>query len=171
MIAGLVIPPERIGTGQSFFASTRAVTGTIASKFTICNFAGRCSDHASVASIYLAIYNGRLKTNLPRDVSSYVLDAGLPQSSLPQVLSTLSNGTVAALQNVPGMNSTIIAAFQAGQKRAWSASLSTVYLSALAFGGTALILSFFARDVDQYLTSFVNKTVSHQATRQDLEKD
>ena len=33
VVAGLVIPPERIGTGQAFFASTRAVAGTLASKF------------------------------------------------------------------------------------------------------------------------------------------
>jgi hypothetical protein len=32
VIAGLVIPPENIGSGQAFFASTRAVSGTIASK-------------------------------------------------------------------------------------------------------------------------------------------
>lgn len=32
VVAGLVIPPETIGTGQAFFSSTRAVTGTISSK-------------------------------------------------------------------------------------------------------------------------------------------
>ena len=32
VIAGLVVPPEHIGSGSAFFASTRAVTGTIASK-------------------------------------------------------------------------------------------------------------------------------------------
>lgn len=32
VIAGLVIPPEVIGSGQAFFASARAVSGTIVSK-------------------------------------------------------------------------------------------------------------------------------------------
>lgn len=31
---GLVIPPENMGSGQAFFASTRAVSGSIASKYT-----------------------------------------------------------------------------------------------------------------------------------------
>ena len=34
VVAGLVIPPENIGTGQAFFASSRAISGTIASKYT-----------------------------------------------------------------------------------------------------------------------------------------
>lgn len=32
VVAGLVIPPENIGSGQAFFASSRAVSGEIASE-------------------------------------------------------------------------------------------------------------------------------------------
>lgn len=32
VVATLVVPPENIGSGSAFFASTRAVSGTIASK-------------------------------------------------------------------------------------------------------------------------------------------
>lgn len=32
VVAGLVIPPENIGTGQAFFASSRATSGTVASE-------------------------------------------------------------------------------------------------------------------------------------------
>lgn len=108
---------------------------------------------------------------MPRTVTSYAINAGLPQSSIPTLLGKLSNGTNAAFQSVPAINSTIIAAVQAGQKRAWSSSLSTVYLSSLAFGGTALILAFFAVDVDQYLTDFVNKTVTKSKSAPKSEED
>jgi hypothetical protein len=33
LVAGLVVPPEDIGTGQGFFSSSRAVGGTIAGKY------------------------------------------------------------------------------------------------------------------------------------------
>ena len=116
-------------------------------------------------SIYLAIYNGKLSTNMPSKVTAAVLAAGLPETSVPQMLRAATNGTAAAFRAVPGANATIIAAAQAGRKSAWAASFSTVYLSTIAFGATALIISWFATDISEFMTSFVNKTVEQGKQR------
>jgi hypothetical protein len=153
LIAGLVVPPNQIGTAQAFFASCRAVASSIAS------------------SIYLAIYNSRVSSTMPVQISSRALTAGLPQDSLPQLMRALANNTAAALQAVPGSNPIIIAAAQAGQKRAWAMSLQTVYLSSIAFGGLAILTSLLASSIDKYLTGFVNKTVDHQGVNKKVVLD
>ena len=147
LVAGLVVPPKQIGSAQAFFASCRAVASSIAS------------------SIYLAIYNGRLSSTMGPQVSSRVLEAGLPESSLPQLMAALSNSTAGAIAAVPGSSTAIAAAAQAGQKRAWAMSLQTTYLSSIAFGGLAIVVTLLATSVDKYLTGFVNKTVDHQGTK------
>jgi uncharacterized membrane protein len=93
----------------------------------------------------------------------------LPTSSVPTLLGQLSNGTTAAFESVPGVNSAVLAAIGAGTKSAYAASFKTVYLSTLAFGLTALIVSFFTTDIDKFLTSFVNKTVSGKDVHADKE--
>jgi CHASE2 domain-containing sensor protein len=80
------------------------------------------------------------------------------------LLGQLAN-TTSTFEQVPSVNSNIIAAINDGRMSAYAASFSTVYLSSLAFGGTALILSWFVTDINKYLTSFVNKTVAGRSMR------
>ncbi|KIW01131.1 uncharacterized protein PV09_07417 [Verruconis gallopava] len=141
VMAGLVVPPEKIGVAQAFHGSTRAVTATVA------------------VAIYLAVFDGRITVDLPREVVSFATSAGLPSSSTTDLLLGVANGTTAALEAVPGMNKTILAAVGAGTKRGYAMSLSTTYLTSLAFGGLALITCFFIKDISEYLTLFVNKKV------------
>lgn len=89
---------------------------------------------------------------------------------MPALLGELANGTAAAYVTVQGVNSTILAAIGEGTKSAYAASFKTVYLSTLAFGFTALIVSFFTTDINEYMTSFVNKTVSGKDMHANSEK-
>jgi len=147
LVAGLVVPPKQIGSAQAFFASCRAVASSIAS------------------SVYLAIYNGRLDQTMVPQVSSRAVSAGLPESSIPQLMTALTNGTAQALAAVNGSTPAIIEAARAGRERAYAMSLQTTYLSSIAFGGLAIVVSLLATDVDKYLTGFVNKTVDHKGEK------
>lgn len=98
---------------------------------------------------------------MPGEVSSSVVAAGFPSENLPQLFQAVAKGTAAALDAVPGMNSIVRAALVTAQKRVYSTSFATVYLTSLAFGGIALIACFFTtNDIDAYFTNFLNKTVS-----------
>lgn len=115
-----------------------------------------------LASIYLSIFSDRLTVFLPERITPAVVQAGLPESSLPILFKTISSQNRTAIASVPGMNATIQGVLEVATKTAYSSALKTVYLSSLSFGGAALIVSFFASDVDKYMTSYVNKRVVPQ---------
>ena len=110
-------------------------------------------------SIYVAIYSDRLTSILPKDIASYTTDAGLPESSLPDLFNATAVGTPEALNSVPGMNGTILTALNEGTMAAYKSSFRVVYLASLAFGAISIISALFVRDISQYLTNFVNKRI------------
>jgi hypothetical protein len=114
-------------------------------------------------SIYVAIFSNELTADLPKEIVPAVVGAGLPVGSVPLLFEAVSNGTSTALNAVPGINPGIIAALKIATKTAYSSSFKIVYLSSLGFGGFAVAASFFAKNVDQFLTDFVNKTVVNKS--------
>ena len=126
---------------QGFFTSTRAVTGTIA------------------LSIYVCVFTNKLTTFLPAEIVPAVEEAGLPASSITALFAAMAKGTTAALEAVPGINATIMAAYALATQDAYMHAFKVVYLSSIAFTAVAITASIFVTDVDKYMTNFVNKTI------------
>lgn len=110
-------------------------------------------------SIYLAIYSDRLTVFLPQEVVPAVSSAGLPASSIPDLLTAIANGTAAALEEVPGMTDGVLDALALATKLAYVHAFKIMYLATLAFTGIGLVAAFFITDVDAFLTNYVNKTI------------
>lgn len=110
-------------------------------------------------SIYVSIYQARLKVVLPRDITRAVENAGLPESSLPALFDAIANGTTSALNAVPGMNDTILTAVDTGNKMGYHASYKLTFLVSIAFGCLAIFASCFLQDVSHLLTNDINKKI------------
>lgn len=155
---GLVHHPRDLGLANGFLGSVRNTVGTVSGTAPFRRFFLFFTDSHQV-SIYVAILDRRLAANLPVDVSSAVVKAGLPRSEVPAVLAAVANGTAAALEAVPGMNTIIEAAVADGVKTAYSSSFRTVYLASLAFGALAIIAALFSENIDHLLTGYVSRRI------------
>ena len=110
-------------------------------------------------SIYLTIYSNELTQHLVPDITTAVEEAGLPAKSVPDLVLAIGNGTTTALESVPGMNKTILEALALATNQAYAHAFKIVYLATLGFTAIGFIAAFFIKDVDEYLTTYVNKTI------------
>jgi hypothetical protein len=117
------------------------------------------ADYA-IVSIYVAVLSRRVAINLPKDVSSAAISAGLPSASVPAALEAVANGTAAALEAVPGINPAIEAAIANGVKTAYADSFKIVYLVTIAFSGIAFIAALFTSDIDSLLNDYVSRRIA-----------
>lgn len=125
-----------IGIGTGVGATMRGVVATLGS------------------TIYVVVLQNRLATTIPHEVPAALVKAGLPVSSIPAFIKTLSTGTFAT---VPGVTTTIISAGEMAYKQAQVLAYRTVFLTTLAFSGPILILSFFYPNFDNKMS---NQTVA-----------
>lgn len=112
---------------------------------------------SSVAStIYVVILTNRLSITIPAQVPPALIKAGLPASSVESFLAAMTTGSFEGIQ---GLTPQIIEIGVAAYKNASAAAYRTVFLSTIAFSGTALILSCFCPNVDDRMTSMVATTL------------
>ncbi|KAE8353465.1 siderophore iron transporter [Aspergillus coremiiformis] len=128
---------EDIGLASGFLGSAKSVGGTIAT------------------AIYVAILNNRLSITIPANVSAAATKAGLPQSSLTDLLKAVSSSSDTAMNAVPGINPHVTSAVMDAVRTANSQSFRTVFLVTVAFGGMSLVAALFSVDVDERLNNEV----------------
>lgn len=149
-LAPLALPSEDIGSALGALGSIR-------------------SGGASVATaIYSTILMNKLDALVPSAVVAAALNAGLPQSSVSSLLDSLSSGT---MQNVPGINPSIIAAVAVAKASAAANAFRYVWYAVIAFACVALCVSVMTIDYGVYLTDDVARKMHGQMTgvREDSE--
>ncbi|KAJ6106141.1 hypothetical protein N7512_009658 [Penicillium capsulatum] len=144
----LYCKPEDIGLASGFLGAAKQVAGTIAT------------------AIYAAILNNGVADNLPVDVSKAALDAGLPKSSVAQLVKAVSEGAASAME-VPGAGEKVIAAATEAAKTAYAHSFRTVFLVSIAFGSLSMIAALGSVSVDDKLNNVVAAKLSGAGASQE----
>lgn len=85
--------------------------------------------------------------------------AGLPETSITDLMTAISAGTPDALQAVPGMNDKILAVTNDTVSDSYSASYAYVYYFCVALGCLSIIAAACMRDMDCYLTEHVSRQI------------
>ncbi|KAI8627941.1 trichothecene efflux pump [Xylariaceae sp. FL1651] len=143
----LIIEPQDIGLATGVLGSIRALGGAVAQ------------------ALYSSILATKLAELTPTYVSNAAVSAGLPQSSLKQLLAVIATGD---FSGVPGINSGIISAVAGALKAAYADSFRLVFLVTIPFSVLLIIGSCFVPDMDRFLSRNVAKKL--QRRRKDVEE-
>ena len=135
---------QEIGTAGDIGASVRSGIATI------------CQ------TIYIVALTSQLRKSIPAKVSAAAISAGLPTSSVINLLMAYGIGTPAAFSVIPGIGPQILAAAASkADKEASSKGYRVIYLTSIAFSGLAVLLSFFVKDVEDRMTSQIATILAH----------
>lgn len=150
----LSTPHHLIATATAATTSTRAVGATV---FT---------------AIYSAALSTRLESYIPRYIAKAVSNAGLPESSIGPFIKAVTGGAPEAMQQVPGVNATIIEAGTLALKQAYADGLRVVFIIAAPFGVLACVLCLLLGDMRKTMNYHVDAPVEklvmkHHATKTD----
>jgi hypothetical protein len=143
-ICTIVIPDQaEIGTAAGVAGSSRSAISTVAS------------------TIYSVVLATRTATELGRQIPAAVLAAGLPTDSVSAYMTAIAaGGSKALLSEVQGLTPEVLAAGTEAYRWAYTDAYKTIFLVSLAFGGLAIIASFFIPDVDHLMDGKVAATLT-----------
>jgi hypothetical protein len=121
-------------------------------------FSARAIGGAFGSAVLDAIINGRLKSYGTK-VGNAAVAAGLPESSVPALLSALATG--AGLPDVPGINATIIDKTVDASHWEYAHAYRLAWASIIPFVVLALVGIWFLKGVKELMTEKVEATVEH----------
>lgn len=142
---------DEIGTAGGLSGAIRSLGGTVAS------------------TVYTVILTNRLAQTIPENVPAAAINAGLPSSSVSQLVSAL--GGTGSISDVPGMNSAIETAAEAAYQVANADAYKTVFLSTLAFSGISVIMLFFVPKLDPRKKGYVSRTLDRKSNKMGAHQD
>ena len=97
-------------------------------------------------------------TELSRQIPAALVAAGLPASSVADFMTSMAAGG-ATLSTIEGVTPEIMAQGAQAYRWAYSDAYKTIFLVSLAFGGLAIIASFFIPNIDSLMGGKVAATL------------
>jgi len=73
------------------------------------------------------IFNSKIKTALPAQLSTAAINAGLPASSLSRLILAFTSGNAGAFKSIPGVTPDVIAVLTAGSRQAYADSFRYIW--------------------------------------------
>lgn len=144
-IAPFCLPQKDIGLALGLLGCMRSSIATIAE------------------AVFVCVLDNKLAVNIPKYVVPAAEQAGLPASSIADLISALSTGV---FTGVKGVNSKVIAAAEAANVVAYSESFKVVYLAAIAWGCVGIIAALNAQNSDRFFT----EEIARKLHGRDLDK-
>ncbi|KAK7427168.1 hypothetical protein QQZ08_006281 [Neonectria magnoliae] len=107
----------------------------------------RFAGGAIAISLYTTILTNVQSSSMLELVPAAVIEAGLPEGSVEQLLAALPLGS-AALQQIPGITADMMAAAAAAFQQSYVVGLRTTCLSSLSFGVVGIIACLCCQDIE-----------------------
>lgn len=137
----LVWEPDDIGLVAGVLGAIRTAAGALAT------------------SMYSSVLSTELTKYLPRYVAPAAVEAGLPEGSVPALLSGVSTSS---FSTVPGINNAIIEAVGPPIKHAYSMAFRTVFLCTIPFSVILLVAAvLYCPNVEDYMTEEVARKLQN----------
>jgi hypothetical protein len=131
----LVVEPQGIGLATGVLGSLRALGGAIAQ------------------AVYVSVLDNELQKNIPAYVGPAATSAGLPESSIADLLSALSASSgksSSSLDAVSGITENIVAAATAAMKVAYSRSFRVVVSCTVPLSVILIVSSCFVPNMGKF---------------------
>jgi len=124
-------------------------------------FSARAIGGAFGSAVLDAIANGNIAAHWAPKVSAAAINAGLPSSSVPDLLAAFTAGSATLIEAVPGINPTIIGAATDASHWAYARAYNLAWASIIPFVVIALVSVACLRGVKELMTEHVEATVEH----------
>jgi len=141
----LAAPHEHLSTATGLAFSARAIGGAFGS------------------AVLTAIIEGKLKSSYAVEVEAAAVSAGLPQSSVSDLLAALQKGSSEALGDVPGGDEDIIASAVNASQWVYARAYRLAWSSIIPFVVVAIVCVAFLRGVKELMTENVEASVEPEA--------
>jgi hypothetical protein len=125
IICSLCTPPEYIATAVALTGAARGLGGGVG------------------LVIFSQIFESKINAKLPQQVTTASIRTGLPESSVPLLLSSFLLGNITMISEVPGLTPLIIAAVDTAANTAYAESFRYIWYSLIPFGAVAFVLSLY----------------------------
>lgn len=122
-------------------------------------FSARAIGGAFGSAVLDAIINGHLKSNYASSVSQAAVEAGLPEASIPALLTAMTAGTFYTA--VDGATDAVWAAAITESRQVYAKAYQLAWASVIPFVALAIVAVAFLKGVRELMTEKVEATVEH----------